>query len=422
MALNPQSLTFILTNHNPMTRKTRRLASMGRRRFVKYLSGIGVSAPLINNITTDGLLSITSDPNKEVPYIRRWVHSNHEEVTNGQKPDREPIYDTISRDKWVKVESAFDGARQLNTLLKKNFGQNTLVDAGVTKIGRNSEHAVVVNYSTLVEDTPMGTSVRETPTPSVEMVEDLAPSKINGVAGRDGEKSWTVQDIPVIVEQKERFDGGSCGDWYNTEYGDTIPAGTQIAMGNGSGGTTGSPAYAGGSLGNTMVSCAHVLNETNRVYQPDANVSNRDGTVVETTKNYYDDHGYFDDNNGEHFQHKLAHNNGGTKNLQIQGTVSWQTIKNNTGNENYTVKKQGGRTGVTQGHIKDSYNRGKRLFITAGSDRGDSGGPMYRTQNGNVYMVGVYAWSHNGKCGSGSNSDAGGNSMDYVEDYYGIAV
>jgi hypothetical protein len=43
---------------------------MGRRRFVKSLTALGVSATTIASLSQDALADVTSDPTEEVPRLK----------------------------------------------------------------------------------------------------------------------------------------------------------------------------------------------------------------------------------------------------------------------------------------------------------------------------------------------------------------
>lgn len=67
------------------------LDRMGRRGFLKTLAGLGVSASTAGALTQSAVAEAVDDPRREVPRIRAFRHTNHEEVVEeGVKPEREP--------------------------------------------------------------------------------------------------------------------------------------------------------------------------------------------------------------------------------------------------------------------------------------------------------------------------------------------
>lgn len=84
-----------------MKQTTKKLNKMGKRRFMKTLAGIGVSGSAIRHMSKETLAKTTGNPEKEVPMLKCLYHLNHEEVKNGNKPERKAEYFTLPRDEVV---------------------------------------------------------------------------------------------------------------------------------------------------------------------------------------------------------------------------------------------------------------------------------------------------------------------------------
>lgn len=112
----------------------------------------------------------------------------------------------------------------------------------------------------------------------------------------------------------------------------------------------------------------------------------------------------------------------------VAGVTTYDAIKNHEGDSSWTVHKQGNRTGDTKGYVTDAVNdtskEARSVWISADSGGGDSGGPYYRRikqSDGSVqyYITRIHAWGTSDSC---PNSPSGGNTMEYIEDNWGLTV
>lgn len=399
----------------------RKLDRMGRRRFLNTLGGLGLSATTLSFITKDALAETTSDVTEEVPYVKFLRHTNPEEIERGAVPEREPIWDTIPRSKWVRVESAHDAARNLNDSLDRQFSSGQVVASVTSRNGDPYQKEISVKYTTVEH----ADGTVSSPAASFSQVENALPNTVSGQAG-EGRNAETVRGIPVTITRERKIEQSCSGGEYNSEHGSDIPGGTRIGD-SGSTGTAGMAATRDSDGQNVMVSCGHVLDNSTHFHQPGDQKSEEDLYVEAYDNTDSNDNGYAIPYDNETFVRELADGSGGVKYTDVKGVVSWDTIKNNEGDDTYVVKKQGNRTGTTKGYIIDTVEKstGERNFWTnADSGGGDSGGPHFnRVQwNGNdeTYIVGIHAW------GRGSDScptpESGGNSMEYIEENWGLTV
>lgn len=398
-----------------------KLNRMGRRRFLSTLSGLGVSATALSYITKDALAKTTSDVTEEVPYVKLLRHTNHEEVKRGAVPQREPVWDTIPRSKWVRVESAHDGARKIDEMLDRRFSSGRIAVGVTSRNGDTYQKEISVKYTT-VEHADGTTS---SPPVSFSEVENVLPDTVSGQAG-EGQNAETVQGIPVTISRQRKVEQSCTGNVYNEDQGSEIPGGTRIGD-SGSNGTAGVAATRDQDGVNVMVSCGHVLDNSSHFHQPGDQKSDEDLDVVTYDNSDSNDNGYAQAYDSETFIRELASDSGGTKDATVKGVISWETIKYNEGDSTYEVKKQGNRTGTTSGHIVETVEKAsgeRNLWTSADCGKGDSGGPIFRRvqQSGTdeIYMVAIQAW------GRGSDScplpESGGNSMEYIEDHLALTV
>lgn len=84
---------------------------MGRRRMLKTLGSIGIAGMTIPYISEGVLANI--DLKDQIPFVEKLVHENPQNIKEGAIPNRSPIWDTISREKWVQVEATNNAMRKV---------------------------------------------------------------------------------------------------------------------------------------------------------------------------------------------------------------------------------------------------------------------------------------------------------------------
>lgn len=402
-------------------RLLQKLNRMGRRRFLQTLAGFGVSTASLPYLTKEVLGQVVDNPREEVPYVKLHRHTNHREIMPGTPPKREPVWDTIPREKWVRVESAHDAAEKINEMIRKNFN-STWITAGVSsRDGDPYEKVIVVEY-TEMEHADGRTS---TPSAPSSEVKDLLPNTISGTAG-EGRKEWKMENIPVRFKEIERKEAESCvGDVYNTEY-DKIPGGCKTEDG-----TCCTPAMTDAG-DEAMIHCAHL----NKDYlsQPTDSKSGADlklnNKISSNSNDMADYRPYFPDQDTGFLQWRLADEDGTVKQPEIYGIVTWETIKNKEGTD-YTLKQQGDRTGIESGTITHAIKKStgeKNVRTDCHSGGGDSGGPVYHEfynshlNRHEVYIAYINSWHTSNSDGECPGDDSGGNSLEYVENQLGLTV
>ena len=319
-------------------RESRKLGRMGKRRFLKRMGALGVAPLSLPHLDQEDLLSITSNPVEEVPFIKYWRHKDHAKFVRGESAEREAVWDSIPRERWVRVEAAHNAANELSAELDAEFGSH-LIAPGVTS--RNDDplqKEIVVNYT--VKHTARDGV--QSPSASPSAVENSLPKSVDGTV--DGE---TVKGIPVVFREQEIFEQCS-GGYYDSDHGNSIPGGTRTGN-DGEAGTCCAPAFESDGLNMAMFHCGHV-NEPH-FHQPGDLKSDEDLRRIYVDNGAENDHAVFEPWSGESFEWKLADGSGGFKGTTIYGSVTWDTIKYYENDTDYTVKQQGNRTGTTSGHI-----------------------------------------------------------------------
>lgn len=402
---------------------TKNLVSMGRRRFLSTLAGIGISATTLGHITKQDLVKATEDPTKEVPYVEGFRNTGLDE--NGEV-QREPVYATIPRERWVKIEATLNAANRLSEKLDYKF-----VSAGMEKhrTRNRTEHRVKVRYKTYhkAERDDDGNLSDTTSSPNVtsQAVEEQLPDKMSGIAGgRDF--SEQVKGIPVIFEEADIYE-----TWYENKYR-PVPGGCAVSLykdlglPNGTGSVACRAKKDYGDYGYVLLTCGHIIDgKTETIGQPDA-TAGIIGTVGDYTREPGDsptgelDFGYIEPQSDVSLTDELAAYGGEYMQYPIAGTKSWDWIKN----DGTDVYRKGKATGQEYGNITsvDNENGEKHFYNSANCDSGDSGGVHYTLNEDNLesWIVGIQAW------GSGSDGDefatSSGNAIGRVEQEYNVYV
>lgn len=349
---------------------TERFSKMGRRRFLKALSALGVSAGAFNYVSKDALAAVTDNPEKEVPRLESFRHTNHEEVTRGAKPEREPVFYTISREKWTIVESAHDARERLEEKVRRRYETSLQVSVRDRKNGRGKELVVYV---------PKPGTRSAGNTVSVEDVRETLPTEMTGVAGRKSNYSVEVSDIPIRVRaSSEEYQA-----YYDYEYR-PVPAGSlwRMVWGASEYCTVGTPVYDNSKSEERLVTAAHcfVNNDTNTFYQNDSSSTTADGVLARKKFN----EGGFDAAvvEPQTFDTKYDFAEEGCscyQGIAINGTLSKTYIKDLQGTDG-KLTFQGARTGTSLGNVVEVS--GNMFATNHQTNTGDSGGPAHRTRTG----------------------------------------
>lgn len=359
-----------------------KLTKMGRRRFVESLAALGVTGTALTNASKSALAESDVDLGNEVPMVRVWKHTNHEEVVeNGAKPEREPEYFGVPRDQWVKVQSARDAAERLRNQLDVPG-----VQVGVTTVtrGQKPRKAVVVKHQTEEYDWQDDFS----PGVSVEDLRDELPATMTGVAGRGTEKARAVKGIPVVTKQQQvdfTDDAVSTAASYDYDCNyRPVPAGCAWRTEKGNVCTTGTPVHDDDHNENRLVTASHCFlsydaTDCRQNYGSGDEIGTRDKDKInfDHPPNLFDA-AVVDLNSGTDVRRDLADEQCDTyRDPGIAGTMDddWLHQLEDNG---YNVTKQGARTGISSGTVKEVYDTYFEVDTTING--GDSGCPFYKNR------------------------------------------
>ncbi|MFC7114777.1 hypothetical protein ACFQH2_07075 [Natronoarchaeum sp. GCM10025703] len=225
---------------------------------MENLSKLGLSAETVRHMTKEDLEDLTGDPTDEVPRVKAFRVQNPEDWEEPPYPDellpREPEFYTISRDKWIEVETARDAASRFQEQID-SLDSTGLVTAGITRTtrGQHTKYAVSVSVQKRVpaEKRRAVESVSEleddsavqTPDITADELKATLPDQATGTVGETKDTSYTVENIPVEFSEgyvsEEACEDVTC-EWrperthFNEEYrltdrwNEGIPGGCQI--------------------------------------------------------------------------------------------------------------------------------------------------------------------------------------------------
>lgn len=377
-----------------MTRDTTSdLQKASRRQYLRKLSALGVSATSLRYLTKDRLQSVTDDPADEVPVLQFLKYTGKAEEGSSDPIGRQPIYKTEPRDEWIRVEGVFEAARSLRA--DPAVGGRDGVTVGVTRTTRNQRRELAVEIVHRTVETSDG--VVSSPVISFTDLESMAPAETSSHVG-SGRRKRQIEGIPVEVRQRrEKLLA------YDKKYR-PVPAGCQHTTDDAVC-TIGTPAYHAPTGTNVWITAGHCVadphddyNETEHepIYQPNTSdfIGRFKGDIWYPAPGY---RGYpadvavvRKDGSGVGEKYDLASDSfwGDYEGWTIKGVTSWDRIKWNVGNSDFTVYQQGQASGRSTGTISSTS---KPAYYVSGTTakHGDSGGPHFEIVDGDAYIMGV---------------------------------
>ena len=133
----------------------------------------------------------------EVRYVAAYRHTNHEEVENGSKPEREPVYETVPFDRWARTECLSIGAKGVNDALDERLdGETEGISAGFGRIDGESESRIGVWIETALN---RAGEITATPSSGFEEVVAATPRTVEVTFSFAGEERTCTE--PVFVRE-----------------------------------------------------------------------------------------------------------------------------------------------------------------------------------------------------------------------------
>jgi len=407
---------------------TSKLKRMGRRRFLRTLAALGVSGPALRASSQEAIAELNYDPGDEVLRVAGWTHTNHKDVKQGAFPEREPIYYTIPRKKWVTVETADNAARALENKLRKKLGPDGIsVGVEIVSDKGQDKRGIVVEHVSVKH--PDGSTFE--PGISFDNLTESVPSYVDGTAGKGTKYETTIDQIPVKVKKITEIPEVK-GEYYTNKY-DHIPGGcyheTDPVAGYTTYGTVGTPAKKKSNNDPVLIASGHNFDHNNdgtldasELHQPEAG-DDLDfvGWVDEANADPDLDWAMVGFDSGRAIEWDMAADAGGYKNHEINGIRSRQYLNDNMGMD---LKKQGTKTGTQIGAVRKLGSTWVKIDDAADSQKGDSGGPYYDTTteyyDGFEITAAKIAAIHRGT--ADSDGLRKGTLMESVEDAAGVTI
>lgn len=402
---------------------------VGRRRFLQTIGAATLTTGIAS--AQAGPDGPTFDPRREVPRVHALKHANHAEFTkSGVRPEREPVINTISREKWRLVEAA-DRARKRVERRLSDLDPTPQVMVEIPQgEDATAPRGLVVQHVTQVANRGAETVAVDSPGYSpaelTEIVKDRFPDTLEATPNTSTHPASPLEQVPrprqvipiegmpIRTEQVrlEKSDHGSGSDHYDRKYR-PVPAGCYIEP---NGGTLGTPAkdFWGNRL---FVTAGHLFMNysaahQNRVYD-DRLGDVYSGNVVDT--NDYDA-ALITNLDLEPTWQFAAQDSYAYRLDMIRGSRTKEWLKDGQG-EGVTLKKQGNTHPLEHGTIE--FWSDTKYQSTHPEADGDSGGPHWHTVNiDEAYICGIHESEAYYKYPAKSQATL----MSAIEDYFFISV
>jgi len=357
---------------------------------MENLSALGVSATTLDFLEQDELEDVTHNPEEEVPYVARL---------KGAGNTREPVYDTIPREKWERQEATDDALEQVGAILD---GEG---ETGPSLIFTGAEHS----------PTEYGVQIRTTPGRRTE-IEDLLPTEVPGVAYVDGNPVRETE-IPIdVIEAELQLQAGD-NDAYGGHLWDNVAGGAPISAPHGTEsnyGTITAP-FSSDQYGDGWVTAGHIVdvNDNQVFHHVEGNTEtlgdSRDYTERDQAGNDQPetDCAFIESMNGKTpISWIAAEDYSDPTDIDIGGIVTDQGLENNVGDGNFLLQVQGrytGRTSPSQiNGVEKTFTGDVKSAIVDqyATQDGDSGGPVFHVDGGIAYIAGSHYGMHDDRPGS----------------------
>lgn len=388
--------------------RTRELKRMGRRRFVNAIANLGVSSYTVSHLSKDALAAATNNPEKEVPRLLGFVHTNHDEVVEKNAvPEREPRFYTISRDEWAYTESTYNAAAKVSAM----FASEPQVEVSVSN--RNDSLGISVLYSVIER----ADGSVDKPNIPFKKVKESTPTSITGEVKANG-KLYSRENIEVNVFKSQEIEQS-----FDSKFR-PVPGGCQAEDPAHEPFTLGTPATSLEDNSQCWVTAAHVTDRTTgeNIHQPNNPYfsSNKIGETRQVTQEGNGDVATIV-STGPDNAYNIA-NDDGTYGWQIAGVLGRDKLKDmNSNGESLYV--QGRTTGRNQGQVLNVDTNGTEwVYIDVDTDTGDSGSPYFHVTPDNYALI---AGIHRGSVdidNDGNFDETKGNIMAWAEDVLNVVV
>ncbi|QCW04560.1 hypothetical protein [Natrinema pallidum] len=230
---------------------------MGRRRFIETLAALGLSSQAVQGMTQERLQKLTGDPTDEVPMVHSLRAENPKRYKEPPFPnepvEREVKYYTVSRDRWVRMKSAYDAANRARRKIDRELDRPERIKTGVGLTTRGQSTKYTVRVTVDQSGDPNRHSVLSSSVDAVEQLKGVLPDTLYGQPDGNSESAvveasqvqdasrFAVEEVPVeyaVGNSSPEDDCKShndCCDFYERQYRiesatTRIPSGTYMSV------------------------------------------------------------------------------------------------------------------------------------------------------------------------------------------------
>lgn len=225
---------------------------------METLAALGLSSQAVQGMTQERLQKLTSDPTDEVPMVHSLRAKNPKRYREPPFPnepvEREVEYYTVSRDRWVRMKSAYDAANRARRKIDRELDRPERIKTGVGLTTRGQSTKYTVRVTVDQSGDPNRHSVSSSSVDTVDQLKDTLPDTLYGQPDGNSESAvveasqvqdvsrFAVEEVPVeyaVGNSSPEDDCKShndCCDFYDRQYridkyGTTrIPSGTSMSV------------------------------------------------------------------------------------------------------------------------------------------------------------------------------------------------
>lgn len=386
------------------------IVESNRREFLKNAGTLGLSANIVNlddNLAKIGDMAF--DPDDEVAYVAGWSNK----IDDNGDVKKDPMYKTMSHEKWANLQATNSAARQIGRELDNMAPEKNHQISIIESIDKNSDTGRRLDVA-IMED-----GVYES------VLQDI--SRMVG-----GEAEIIDEKLKVPVGVTELDFRGQNHECYSTPYEefDDVPAAAPMRAPATSlkPGCTAGP-YIHDQHGEGWITAEHVVEDIGNEVLLSENGHRATHSAIGEVQDCYSESGndyvidiaFINDAeaNKTPYEWIADEDYSGNSDIPITTVLADIELEAQQGNSGWNINMQGQANCRQESYVHDMMRDSNGeivgfLLDDEYSEDGDSGGPYFHERDGEAYMAGVHTGVFEG--GFFTPDRSGGNTAETVEE------